>query len=76
MIIHIQALCYKEHSPIYTLIFTKLLTENTIKDTDETAQNFLNLYQAHQSWSEATFGTEKGPTGPFRHLIDEADYER
>ncbi|WP_417429305.1 dATP/dGTP pyrophosphohydrolase domain-containing protein [Kiloniella sp.] len=43
-----------------------------IKNTHETAQNFLKLYQAHQSWSEATFGTEKGPTGPLRHLIDEA----
>ncbi|WP_085908149.1 dATP/dGTP pyrophosphohydrolase domain-containing protein [Kiloniella majae] len=43
-----------------------------VKNTDETAQNFLKLYQAHQSWSEATFGTEKGPIGPLHHLIDEA----
>ncbi|WP_120496542.1 dATP/dGTP pyrophosphohydrolase domain-containing protein [Kiloniella sp. EL199] len=43
-----------------------------MKNTDETAHNFLKLYQAHQSWSEETFGTEKGPIGPLRHLIDEA----
>src|SRR5690242_9548239 len=33
-----------------------------------------NLYLAHAHWSEDTFGTvaEKGPIGPLRHLIKEA----
>jgi hypothetical protein len=31
------------------------------------------LYAAHQQWSEQTFGTEKGPIGPLKHLINEAE---
>lgn len=31
------------------------------------------LYAAHKEWSESTFGTEKGPVGPLKHLIAEAE---
>ncbi|WP_052245139.1 dATP/dGTP pyrophosphohydrolase domain-containing protein [Halocynthiibacter namhaensis] len=32
-----------------------------------------DIYTAHAEWSEKTFGSDRGPLGPLKHLIKEAE---